>query len=303
MDDALLAKIAEITGGHYYRASSTDKEIDDIAEALNGFDKREFSSRLFERLQERYQWFLGARRFVACSSNFFLRSEAGKRNASAPRWIALRRGRGKSAGAAIAVFFLFALSSARADYRDHIREGNRLLEKKDLAGARKEFESAQIDAPELPFAPFNIAITHQLEGHFDDAKRFYEQTLTLTPDPMLKSRVLYNLGHLAFDQGNSAEALEKFKASLRLNPKDMDAKYNVEYIRSGKKPPAQPQVVAKRQERIGTTNLKTATAASRAIKAKRTKRTAAIKKTKSRRPTETSPNRTFPKKTLSACCK
>ncbi len=56
MDDGLLTEIATITGGRYYRASSTDHEIDEIADALIALSKNEFATKTFQRLQERYQY-------------------------------------------------------------------------------------------------------------------------------------------------------------------------------------------------------------------------------------------------------
>ena len=54
LDDALLAKLSAITGGDYYRASANDREIDEIAEAIRSFDKREFAARTFERFHDRF---------------------------------------------------------------------------------------------------------------------------------------------------------------------------------------------------------------------------------------------------------
>jgi tetratricopeptide (TPR) repeat protein len=125
--------------------------------------------------------------------------------------------------------------------KPHILKGNRLVKKGDLAGARAEFESAQIDAPEAAFIPYNIGNTHYLEGDFDEARKSYERAALLAKDPDLKSKIAYNLGHLKFSMGDREGAIQSFKDCLKLNSKDMDAKYNIEYIRAGKTPKNPPK--------------------------------------------------------------
>ncbi len=227
MDDSLLSKIAELTGGHYYRASSNDKEIDEIADILNGFDKKEFATKIYQRREERYQWF-ALLALLLLMIEFFIGEKTGQ-------WERIRQIKIKKEA-----FFLFLILAwpvvAQADIKEHVRRGNQLLNKKDFAGARGEFESASIDAPEAAFLPYNIATTYYLEGNFEEAKKKYEQTLVMTSDPGLKSKATYNLAHLTFSMGDREGAIEKFKECLRIDPSDVDAKYNIEYIRSGKTP-------------------------------------------------------------------
>lgn len=241
LDDGLLNQIAMITGGKYYRASSTDSEIDEIADTLNGFDKKEFASKIFERLQERYQLFLAVA-FLLLFLEFFMGENPGQWERMTA-WLqalpaAVQGARKKSV---IAVVFLFFLPSLlRADFKDHVRKGNRLLQKGDPAGARAEFESARNDIPEAPFLPYNIAATYYLEGNMAEAKKQYEQALAMTTDPDLQSKIHYNMGHLLFNMGQTDQAVAEFKECLKHNYKDMDAKYNIEYIKAGKKPKSPP---------------------------------------------------------------
>lgn len=232
LDDASLTKIAEITGGKYFRASSSDGEIDEIASILNGFDKKEFTSKTYERLQERYQIF-GIFVFLLLLIEFLYAEKSGQwariRGNISGRWLG-----------SVMLLFLFS-TTAHADIKTHIVRGNELVQKKDFSGARAEFESARIDAPEEPLIPYNIGTVYYLEGKLDDAKREYETALALAKQPQLKSMVNYNLGHVLFSMNQRDAAIEKFKESLRTNPGDVDAKYNIEYIKAGHQPPPQQQ--------------------------------------------------------------
>lgn len=227
LDDALLTKIANMTGGKYYQASSSDREIDEIANQLNEFDKKEFASKSFERLQERYQVF-GFFALLLLLFEFFFSENPGQWG----RYRALVK---------MGLLLLILTPNAWADVKTHIQEGNRLAKRKDFSGARGEFESAQIDAPEMPYIPYNIALTYYAEGKFEEARRQFEKTLAMTEQKDLISKTLYNLGHVAYAEGKHSDAIEYFKKALRVDPTDQDAKYNIEYLKSGKAPQNPPQ--------------------------------------------------------------
>lgn len=243
LDDGLLTEMATLTGGRYYRASSTDKEIDEISEILSEYDKKDFSAKIFEQLQERYQIFLLIAILILIFEFFFAErpGQWGRVIEGTQKGIeTLQQKRKAPVSALLFLSAILAASVASADVKSHVRAGNKLLKKGDIAGARAEFESAQIDAPEAPYLPYNIAATYLMEGNFDEAKRQYERAAGMTTNVDLKSKVAYNLGHVYFYSGDREKAIEKFKECLKLNPNDMDAKYNIEYLKAGKNPKSPP---------------------------------------------------------------
>jgi len=58
LDEKTLQKVAKITGGNYFRASGSEREIDTIADIIAGSSKRDLESRLHTQYAERYQLFL-----------------------------------------------------------------------------------------------------------------------------------------------------------------------------------------------------------------------------------------------------
>jgi len=246
LDDTLLTKISQMTDGKYFRASSSDQEVDEIANILNGFDKREFATKIYKRLQERFQIFVLFGLIILVCEFFF-----GERPGQLKRILKgmekihglktrLLKAGGFLKGSGLIIFcgLIFA-ATASADLKSHVIRGNKLFKNGDPAGARSEFESGQIDAPENPFLPYNIAATYLLEGNFDEANKYYEKAQLLAKDPVLKSYIAYNQGYLNFAKGDREGAIDKFKECLKFNPKDMDAKYNIEYIKAGKNPKQQ----------------------------------------------------------------
>lgn len=232
LDDALLAKIASITGGEYFRASSTDREIDEIADRILGIEKQELTAKKHLRTKARYQWFAGLAFLLLLFEFLFAERPGQRRRLAAGIGKALR-----SAGRPAAALALLSLAApAAADVETQVRRGAAYAKDGNMAAARKEFEAARIDAPEAAYLPYNIATAYYLEGDFDQARAHYEQALELADDGALKSKIAYNLGHVLFHLGEKEAAIERFKESARLDPSDTDAKYNIEYIRAGLKP-------------------------------------------------------------------
>jgi tetratricopeptide (TPR) repeat protein len=158
-----------------------------------------------------------------------------------PAWIGaplrrLGRRRAGAAGAAVLLAGLFAATPAAADYRGHLRRGNRHFKAERVEEARQEYFNAQSDRPEAPEAPYNIGNTYLTEGKWDDAIRSFDQAATLAKHPLMKSLAAYNKGCALFGAGREEDAIAAFKESLRWNPADADAKYNIEWIRSPKRP-------------------------------------------------------------------
>jgi tetratricopeptide (TPR) repeat protein len=75
-------------------------------------------------------------------------------------------------------------------------------------------------------------------GDIEGANSDYSKALN-SKDKLLRSKAYYNLGNNAFSQEKPDEALNYYKKCLELNPKDMDAKYNIEYLLTQKNMPKQ----------------------------------------------------------------
>jgi Ca-activated chloride channel family protein len=56
LDERSLARIADETGGRYFRASTSENEIDALYEDISGLEKKELESRLFQNFEDRFQY-------------------------------------------------------------------------------------------------------------------------------------------------------------------------------------------------------------------------------------------------------
>ncbi len=60
LDERSLADIATQTGGRYFRATTSESELDEIYDEVSQLEKKEFESRLVQNLEDRFQYPLGA---------------------------------------------------------------------------------------------------------------------------------------------------------------------------------------------------------------------------------------------------
>jgi Ca-activated chloride channel family protein len=56
LDERSLAEIASQTGGRYFRATTSENEIDTLAGDIGGLEKKELESRLFQNFEDRFQY-------------------------------------------------------------------------------------------------------------------------------------------------------------------------------------------------------------------------------------------------------
>lgn len=116
--------------------------------------------------------------------------------------------------------------------RRHIRSGNKAYESQQFAEAERSYRQAQILDTTSVEAAFNLADAQYATEQFEAAENSLRQ-LSQNPrmNPEQAAKAYYNLGNAQFQQKKLQEALESYKQSLRLNPSDMEAKYNFAYTK------------------------------------------------------------------------
>ena len=124
------------------------------------------------------------------------------------------------------------VSAQRLPERSLVRKGNRQYNKGEYEASIGRYEEA------LKAAPGQFEATYNLGNALYKAERFdrAEQTMVQAAADSLRSdaeraEAFYNLGNAQFKQQKYKEALESYKQSLRLNPADMEAKYNYAYTK------------------------------------------------------------------------
>jgi tetratricopeptide (TPR) repeat protein len=127
--------------------------------------------------------------------------------------------------------FNFQLSTAQKfPERRTTRQGTRLFEKGDYTGAETRYRQALELNPDLREAAFNLGGALWRQEKAQEAADAWTAIAndTLAPAPMI-SAASYNVGNAALAGQQIDPAIEAYKAALRIDPDDMEAKFNLAY--------------------------------------------------------------------------
>jgi len=134
--------------------------------------------------------------------------------------------------------------------RGQVREGNALYEEAKYDEALNAYRDALLDAPESPKIQFNMGGALYQKKSYEEALSAYQKSL-IAGERLLQSQAYYNMGNTQFRSQQYLESIESYKRALDLNPDDVDAKFNLEYVRNFLKQNAeeeQPQPEEQQQE-------------------------------------------------------
>ncbi len=120
------------------------------------------------------------------------------------------------------------------------KKGNALYEKEEYDEALKVYRNAQLESPDSPQLHYNIGNVLYQKKEFTEAAAEYQKTLR-SDQRLLQGKTFYNLGNSAYRMGKLQEAIEFYKKALQIKPDDMDAKYNLEFVRKKLEEMAQKQ--------------------------------------------------------------
>jgi len=211
LDEATLKKMALITGGTYVRAIAGDLDLDTIykKDIRGQMTLSTLSSRRKQVWEDRYQWLL-APAILLLLADLFLPD------------------RKKIFALMLMAGLLLPFRPARAaGVNTIVRQGMAAYEKKDYQKALKRFIDAQLEKPDMPEIYYNIGNADYKIGKYDAARQNYKQALK-SKNKTLCEKSRYNLGNTAFRQGKFKDAVSNYQAALKIDPKDTQAKENLE---------------------------------------------------------------------------
>lgn len=119
------------------------------------------------------------------------------------------------------------LRSARADVPSEARKGAALFAESSYTEAAEAFRQATIAAPDDVRWRYDLGLSEALDSKYEEALNNLGATSRLaTPD--VAAAALYNSGNVHMATGKFAEAARAYREALVRNPRDLDAKHNLE---------------------------------------------------------------------------
>jgi Ca-activated chloride channel homolog len=122
--------------------------------------------------------------------------------------------------------FVFGFEPLRSR-NGEIEQGNALMKAGNAEEALKHYDKAVAALPAEPGAHFDRGAALYALQRFDDAGQEFLRA-TEAKDGALKAQAFYNLGNAFFKKEKFKEAVEAYKRTLALDPRDERAKWNLE---------------------------------------------------------------------------
>lgn len=128
--------------------------------------------------------------------------------------------------------FAAEVSAQRMPERRFVRKGNRQYDRSNFESSILRYMQA-LERDSTSFeAVYDLGNALFRAERFDTAEQMLTRAAAdTTRTDAERAEAFFNLGDVQFRQQNLQGALECFKNSLRLNPDDMEAKYNYAYVK------------------------------------------------------------------------
>jgi tetratricopeptide (TPR) repeat protein len=122
-----------------------------------------------------------------------------------------------------------AVSASAQTANTLIRGGNRAYKKKQLDQSIKQYQAAVDKAPDNPTANYNLGNAQFRKNEFDAATKSYDASVNHSAsDKSMEEKGLYNKGVALAKQKKLQESIDAWKAALKLDAGDSDARENLE---------------------------------------------------------------------------
>src|SRR6056300_945462 len=207
--------------------NNTESTLKAIQDFIAGGDKADINEEVALNYESQFQWFLFPALFVLAL------------------YLLLPAHTGRRVKASLLVVFVLVYSPAmhaqeadslvvgntedwtKHDYGKRIREGNEKFEAGDLSGAAQAFAEAATAEPDAFEPLYNLGSTLMAAGEAEQAASVLLKSAQNTEDPGTKSNALYNAGNAFMAAEKYQEAVGAYAESLRKNPLQNDAMYNL----------------------------------------------------------------------------
>ncbi|MEW6608936.1 MAG: tetratricopeptide repeat protein [bacterium] len=112
---------------------------------------------------------------------------------------------------------------------DKNRVGNKLYGQEKYDEALVKYREAQLKKPQSTELYFNIGNAFYKKQQYEKAIKEYQNALK-NKETLFRAKTYYNIGNSQYRDGKLVNAIVSYKKSLQINPDDLEAKYNLEFV-------------------------------------------------------------------------
>ncbi|MBR3287791.1 MAG: VWA domain-containing protein [Bacteroidales bacterium] len=222
LDEKTLQEMTAVTGGVYVRASTANMGLNTIFDEIQKADTEVRTVKTYAEYAHVFQWVFGLV-FLLLLIGLLM---SGKRSRTGIFQLSVHT-KGIVLLSGLMTLGLQTPAAAQ-EFRKEIRQGNHLYEKHPDE-AEIHYRKAIEANPRSPEAVYNLGNALFKQEKYGDAAKSYKDAAGMMDGEKDLARTMYNLGNAMLADGKLDESIEAYKESLRKDPTDMEAKYNLSY--------------------------------------------------------------------------
>lgn len=216
----MLENLASIGNGTFYHLGQQSDIVEDVVKNIEKIESKEFEEFDYSNYNSYFYYFLMIA-LVILFITFILPN------------IPIKEFIKK-----LAVFALIMLSSQlnaqTKEQRELEEKNNKTIRKGNTQYNNKKFQEAEVNYrkalslnPKDKTANYNLANALYEQGKHKESIDYFSKSISSSQDKTAKAKAFHNLGNAHFKSNNTEEAIKAYENALKLNPNDMDTKFNL----------------------------------------------------------------------------
>lgn len=214
LNEKMCQDIAAAGNGIYVRSDNSNAALKILEAQLDKMTKANLESAVYSEYDEQFgglAWMV----LVLLLADLFIMQRKNKRLRNVRLFTLM--------------FFFFAATSISAQKaeRSDIRKGNRQYEHKKYTEAEIQYRKALEVNPHSKEGAYNLGNALFKQNKANEALEQYQHALSVQNDPIKKSQIFHNAGNVFMANKDYEKAVDAYKNSLIINPKDNETRYNL----------------------------------------------------------------------------
>ena len=233
LNEEELRSLAAAGHGTYSLLQNTNDVANKLVSNLDGMEQKSLGSVVYTDYTSYFQYFILVG-FVAFLAEWMIPGAKRKRNKaketkSKPVTVKKPTPPVATASAVLIMILLSTMAMAQNNTNSLLQQGNKLYDQKRYDEATANYLQALKKDPNNATGLFNLGSALYQKKQYDSSRKLMAATADAIKDKGGKSAAHYNIGNTYMAQRKWEDAIASYKNTLRKNPQDADAKYNLSY--------------------------------------------------------------------------
>jgi len=235
LNEDMCRQVASAGGGAYIHVSNNSNAQRQLDAELDKLSKKEIATTIYSDFDEQFQAF-GILALLLLIIEICLLESKNPMLKNISLF-------GRKKQMATVLLLLMTLTAAAQTDRQYIRQGNKQYRHGDFANAEVSYRKALEKNKRNSQAMYNLGNALMAQNQDSAAIMQFNEAAKAEQNTLRKSKAFHNVGFICQRHQMYGEAIEAYKQSLRLNPKDDETRYNLALCKhlQKKQPPQQQQ--------------------------------------------------------------